>query len=85
MQLPEKTTPALLWPFKTLYYGWGVASVSMVLSFATVQLYGPVLSVFVKPINEDMGWSFTQISLALTIGSFLGSMFTAAIGRLRCG
>lgn len=82
MQLPEKTTPALLWPFKTLYYGWGVASVSMVLSFATVQLYGPVLSVFVKPINEDMGWSFTQISLAFTIGSFLGSMFTAAIGRL---
>jgi MFS family permease len=82
MQLPEKTVPALLWPFKTLYYGWGVASVSMVLSFATVQLYGPVLSVFVKPINEDMGWSFTQISLAFTIGSFLGSMFTAAIGRL---
>jgi MFS family permease len=82
MQIPEKAAPALLWPFKTLYYGWGVASVSMILAFATVQLYGPVLSVFVKPIGDDMGWSYTQIAFAFTIGSFLGSMFTAAVGRV---
>ena len=54
----------------------------MAMSFVTVSMYGPVLSVWVKPISEDMGWSRTEISLAFTIGSFLGSMFTAAFGRM---
>jgi MFS family permease len=77
----QKTVPALLWPFKTLYYGWGVAATSMIMAFATAQLYGPVLSVFVKPIGDDMGWSRTEIAFAFTVGSFLGSIFTSAIGR----
>jgi MFS family permease len=74
--------PRLLWPFKTLYYGWGIAAVSMVTAFATVSMYGPVLSIWVKPISDDMGWSRTEISLAFTMGSFLGSMLTAATGRV---
>ena len=74
--------PGLLWPFKTLYYGWGIAGVSMVTAFATVSMYGPVLSVWVIPISDDMGWTRTEISIAFTIGSFMGSMLTAATGRL---
>jgi MFS family permease len=81
MLTPQQAAPALLWPFKTLYYGWGVAATSMIMAFATVQLYGPVLSVFVKPIGDDMGWNRTKIAFAFTVGSFLGSMFTTAIGR----
>lgn len=78
----RRVVPTLLWPFKTLYYGWAIASVSMTMAFVTVSMYGPVLSVWVKPIGDDMGWSRTEISLAFTIGSFLGSMFTAAFGRM---
>jgi sugar phosphate permease len=81
MLIPQQAAPALLWPFKTIYYGWGVAATSMIMAFATVQLYGPVLSVFVKPIGDDMGWNRTEIAFAFTVGSFLGSMFTTAIGR----
>jgi sugar phosphate permease len=81
MLTPQQAAPALLWPFKTLYYGRGVAATSMIMAFATVQLYGPVLSVFVKPIGDDMGWNRTKIAFAFTVGSFLGSMFTTAIGR----
>jgi MFS family permease len=78
----DRIVPALLWPFKTLYYGWAIASVSMAMSFVTVSMYGPVLSVWVKPIRDDMGWTATEIAIAFTIGSFLGSMFTAAFGRM---
>ena len=78
----SKAPAALIWPFKTVYYGWGVASVSLLMSFATVQMYGPVLSVWVKPIGDDMGWSRTEISIAFTIGSFLGTVLTAATGRV---
>lgn len=78
----NRVVPTLLWPFKTLYYGWAIVSVSTAMSFVTVSMYGPVLSVWVKPISDDMGWTRTEISLAFTIGSFLGSMFTAAFGRM---
>lgn len=81
MSTPVKTPAALVWPFKTLYYGWGVAFTSMLLAFATVQMYGPVLSVFVKPIGDDTGWSRTEIAFAFTVGSFLGSMFTTVVGQ----
>ena len=43
----EKQASPLLWPFRGTYYGWGLAGVSLLMSYATVQLYGPVLSVFV--------------------------------------
>ena len=81
MLIPRKTVPGLLWPFKSIYYGWGIAFTSMIMAFATVSMYGPVLSVFVKPIGDEMGWSRTEIAFAFTIGSFLGSMFTTAVGR----
>src|SRR5690606_15917199 len=42
----------------------------------------PVLSVWVKPIGDDLGWNRTQISLAFTIGSFLGTILTMVTGRV---
>jgi MFS family permease len=43
-------------------------------------MFGPVLAVFVKPMGDDLGWSRTSISLGFTLGSFAGSMGSAAIG-----
>ena len=70
-----------LWPFKNAYYGWGIVATSVLVSFAQVPMYGPVLSVFVKPIGDDMGWSRGDISLAFTFGSLLGSFVSSAIGH----
>jgi nitrate/nitrite transporter NarK len=72
----------LVWPFQRVFYGWAVAGTAFVTSFATVPMYGPVLSVWVKPISEDTGWSLTEISLAFTIGSITGSMLTGITGRI---
>jgi len=70
-----------LWPFKHGYYGWGIVATSVLVSFAQVPMYGPVLSVFVKPIGDDMGWSRGDISLAFTIGSLLGSFASSVVGQ----
>ncbi len=43
-------------------------------------MYGPVFSVFVKPIEEDLGWSRSAITLAFTVGSLGGSLLASAIG-----
>jgi MFS family permease len=69
------------WPFKRSFYGWGVVSTSVLVSFGQVPMYGPVLSVFVKPISDDMGWSRGEISLAFTLGSLGGSFASSVVGH----
>jgi sugar phosphate permease len=71
-----------LWPFKRAFYGWGIVSVSMLVTFAHAPMYGPMLAIFVKPIGDDLGWSRTTIALAFTIGSFSGSMLSGVVGGL---
>ena len=78
---PQQRLPAV-WPFKRVYYGWAVVGASVCVSFSQVPVYGPVLSVFLTPINEDLGWSFGQMSLAFLGGSLFGSLLSAAVGPL---
>ena len=78
--IPTQSIPRL-WPFKQLYYGWAIVGTSVVASFAQVAMYGPVLSVFVKPIGDDTGWSRGEIALAFTIGSLGGSVASSIVGR----
>ena len=69
-----------LWPFKRLFYGWGIVGTSMVVLIAQVPMYGPVLSVFVKPIGDDLGWSRGEISLAFTLGTLVGFSVSSIVG-----
>ncbi len=73
-----------LWPFKRTYYGWAIVGTTVVVSFAQVPMYGPLLAVFVRPIGDDpdLGWSRTTISLAFTIGTLMGAVFSASLGAL---
>ncbi len=45
---PPHATVPFLWPFKRVYYGWGIVTTSLVISFAHAPMYGPMLSIFVK-------------------------------------
>ncbi len=80
MSQPSVQSLPALWPFKRVYYGWGVVAASVAMSFAQVPVYGPVLSVFLTPINQDLGWSFGQMSLAFAGGSLLGSLLSPVVG-----
>ncbi len=68
-----------IWPSRA-FYGWAIVYTSFFISIAQVPMYGPVFSVFVKPIEEDLGWSRSAIILAFTVGSLGGSLLAAAIG-----
>ena len=80
METPGTRSIPALWPFKRIFYGWGIVGVSVLVSFAQVPMYGPVLSVFVNPIHEDMGWSHFEISAAFTAGSLFGSLLSSIVG-----
>lgn len=81
-QRPHKTAPSFLWPFKGVYYGWAILGAAFVISFTEAPVFGPVVAVFVGPIEEDLGWTRTTISLAFTIGSIAGSLASLGVGVL---
>ncbi len=83
MSAPRRArSPAgFLWPFDA-YYGWAIASTALVVSFASCIFYGPVLSVWFEPIREETGWKAWEVAAAFTVGSFAGSVLTAAMGRV---
>ncbi len=71
-----------VWPFKRVYYGWAIVIATFVASFGQVPVFGPVLGVFIIPMQEELGWSRATLSLGFTIGSMTGSVTTFIIGSL---
>ena len=70
-----------LWPSRA-YYGWAIVFTSFFISIAQVPMYGPVFSVFVKPIEDELGWSRTTITVAFTVGSLGGALLASVVGPI---
>ena len=71
-----------VWPFKRVYYGWAIVIATFVVSFGQVPVFGPVLGVFILPMQQELGWSRATLSLGFTIGSITGTITTFIIGSL---
>ena len=70
-----------LWPFRRVYYGWAVMTASMLTAAASVPMQGPIMGVFLRPIQDELGWSATSISVGFAIGSGLGGVCSVWVGR----
>ena len=84
MERPSRATAAAiprLWPFKRVFYGWAIVAASASATFTQVPMYGPVISVFVKPIGDELGWSRGEIALAFTGGTLVGLGLSALVGK----
>ena len=84
MEGPSPTQAAAIprmWPFKRVFYGWAVVAASSVAVFTQAPMYGPVISVFVKPIGDELGWSRGEIAVAFTGGSLVGMGLAALVGK----
>ena len=57
------------WPIRRVSYGWAIVAASFIATFAEVPAFGPVLGVFIKPIEDELGWSSTTIATGFLIGS----------------
>ena len=44
--------------------------------------FGPVLTIFIKPIQDELSWSYTTISTGFLIGSASGAIASTATGWL---
>ena len=67
---------------RRLYLGWTVVAVGALAAFAEVAFYNPVLGVFIPEFEREFGWSRTEISGAVTVGSLVGAALAIYVGPL---
>jgi MFS family permease len=72
----------LLAPRLPFYYGWIVLGCVCFAGFVRQGGAVAVLSVFVEPMRQDLGWSATAFGAAVSIGGVLAALVSPFVGRL---
>ena len=77
--LAQVTSPA---PKPRFFLGWTVVAVAALVAFTEVAFFNPVLGVYIPEFEREFGWSRTEISLAVTVGSLAGAAIAPFSGPL---
>ncbi len=67
---------------KKIFYGWyilGIGILGAFLSAGTSQLF---MSIMLKPLTAEFGWSRTAATGAITAGTILGGLFSLPFGKI---
>jgi len=64
------------------FLGWIVVAVAGLVAFTEVAFFNPVLGVFIPEFEREFGWSRTEISLGVTVGSLVGAAISPFLGPL---
>jgi MFS family permease len=77
--MPVSVRPPVHTPF---YYGWVV--LGTLISAASVAAVGshPFMAVMLKPISEELGWSRTEVTTAIAMGTMGMGLAAPFVGRL---
>ncbi len=78
----DPITPAPPRSGRRLYYGWVIVGTMFIVSLAQTAQYNPAMSIFLKPITEEFGWSRTTFSSAIAIGGLVGAMLAIIVGPI---
>ncbi len=62
------------------YYGWVIVGVFAVCHFTQSAEIYPVLSVLLKPMTAEFGWSRTTFAVATSIGTLVGGLAGPIVG-----
>ena len=69
-------------PKPRFYYGWVIVGVVAIGGLAASSQMLPVISVFLKPMTEEFGWSRTAFTSAITAGTLTGAGLAPISGAL---
>ncbi|MBM4312927.1 MAG: MFS transporter [Deltaproteobacteria bacterium] len=62
------------------FYGWIIVCVSFLVGFTESGVFQNILSIFMKPMVEEFGWSRASITGAIAFGSICGGLLSLAVG-----
>lgn len=65
-----------------VFYGWYVVGACFVIAFVLYGIGVNTFAVYVKPLEADLGWSRSAISMAITIAALAMGAVAPIVGRL---
>ncbi len=67
---------------KRLFYGWWIVAACFVVNFIVFGISVNTFTVYLKPIETDLGWSRASISMAITLAALAMGAAAPFIGKL---
>ena len=64
------------------YYGWVIVAVFFVVEFVTYSTTGSIITLFFPSMMEELGWSLTQMTGAITAAGIAGMFVAPIVGPL---
>jgi len=65
-----------------LFYGWVIVAVAFLIGFTEAGVFQNILSIFLKPMAEEFGWSRTIITGSIAFGSVCGGVVAPFMGPI---
>ena len=65
-----------------MFYGWWIVLASFVIAFYVAGTVFYSFTVFFKPIVEELGWSYTQVSIGISLRGLEMGLLAPLIGFL---
>ena len=64
------------------FYGWIIVVVSFLISFTESGVFQNILSIFMKPMVEEFGWTRAAVTGAIAFGSVCGGLLSLVVGPI---
>lgn len=64
------------------FYGWIIVGVSFLIGVTEVGVFQNILSLFMKPMAQDFGWSRAAFTGAIAVGSLCGGLISPFVGPI---
>jgi MFS family permease len=64
------------------FYGWIIVGVSFLIGFTESGVFQNILSIFMKPMVNEFGWSRASVTGAIAFGSLSGGLLSLAVGPI---
>jgi MFS family permease len=67
---------------RKIFYGWWIVATCFVVNFVVFGISVNTVTVYVKPIEVDLGWTRAQIGLSMTLGALAMGVAAPFMGKL---
>lgn len=64
------------------FYGWVIVGVSFLIGITEAGVFQNILSIFMKPMVQDFGWSRASVAGAMAFGSVGGGLLSLVFGPI---